>query len=159
MPRSSRNRPSAEGPPGNDTFDLARFVEAQEEVIDAVRAELGAGRKQSHWMWFVFPQLRGLGASATSRHFGISGLAEARAFLAHPVLGPRLLECTRLMLAARPHSAEEILGHPDHLKLYSSMTLFRAAAPHEAVFSDVLEQFYRGEPDDATLRLLRDSSG
>lgn len=139
-----------------DPFDLRRFVDAQDRVYDAVLAELHAGAKRSHWIWFVFPQLRGLGRSQTAARFGIASLAEARAYLAHPVLGPRLRECTRLVNAIDGRSAEEIFGWPDNLKVRSSMTLFARAAGHEdsADFRVVLEKFYGGQDDPATVELL-----
>ncbi|HEX7888808.1 MAG TPA: DUF1810 domain-containing protein [Ramlibacter sp.] len=137
----------------SDPFDLQRFVTAQDGVIDDVRAELSAGRKRSHWMWFVFPQLRGLGLSATAQHYGITSLAEARAYLAHPVLGPRLRECCELMAAVPQRSAHDILGSPDDLKFRSCVTLFSQAAPAETVFQRCLDRFYGGEADPRTLAL------
>ena len=133
--------------------DLDRFVQAQEGTLAAVLAELRAGRKRSHWMWFVFPQLRGLGHSPTAQHFGIGSLDEARAYLAHPVLGTRLHECCELMLAVAHRSALEILGSPDDLKFRSCVTLFSLAAPHEALFRHCLDRFYGGEPDPRTIAL------
>ena len=112
-----------------DPFDLERFVQAQQPLYPRVRAELAAGHKQTHWMWFVFPQLRGLGASSIARTYGLASLAEARAYLAHPLLGERLRECARLMAAAPGDDARQILGYPDDLKLRSCMTLFAAASP------------------------------
>ena len=138
----------------DDPFDLQRFVAAQAPVLDAVRAELAAGRKRSHWMWFVFPQLRGLGSSTMAQHYGMASLDEARAYLAHPVLGPRLRECCALLLAVPGRSAHEILGSPDDLKFRSCLTLFAAAAPQEPVFAQALRRFYGGEPDPRTLALL-----
>ena len=138
-------------------FDLARFVAAQAPVIDAVRDELRQGRKRSHWMWFIFPQLAALGSSATARHFGIASLAEARAYLAHPVLGARLRECCGLLLQIKGHSAHEIFGSPDDLKLRSCLTLFREAAPQEPLFSQCLDRYYAGKPDPQTLALLAGS--
>lgn len=138
----------------DDAFDLQRFVDAQAPVIDSARAELAAGRKTSHWMWFVFPQLRGLGHSAMAVHFGIASLAEARAYLRHPVLGPRLRECAALVLATRGRSAHDVFGSPDDRKLHSSMTLFAHAAPDEPVFRHVLERFYGGEEDETTVAWL-----
>ena len=135
----------------SDPHDLQRFVDAQGGVIEAVRAELRAGRKRSHWMWFVFPQLKGLGMSSTARFYGIGSLEEARAYLAHPVLGARLRECCALMLAVPRKSAHEILGSPDDLKFRSCLTLFSLAAPEEAVFREGLERFYGGEPDARTV--------
>ena len=139
----------------SEAFDLQRFVQAQDPVIDRVRAELAAGRKQSHWMWFVFPQHRALGRSGTAQHFGIASRAEAQAYLADPVLGPRLRECCELLLATTGRSAHVIFGTPDDLKLRSSMTLFAIVAPGEPLFDQVLERFYEGQPDAATVQLLR----
>jgi uncharacterized protein (DUF1810 family) len=136
-----------------DPHDLQRFVDAQAGVIGTVGEELRAGRKRSHWMWFVFPQLRGLGTSSTAQFYGLASLDEARAYLAHPVLGPRLLECCALMLAVPGRSAHEILGSPDDLKFRSCLTLFSLAAPDEAVFRQGLERFYGGEPDPRTVAL------
>ena len=135
-----------------DPFQLQRFVQAQDSggtYDDAVR-ELRAGRKRSHWMWFVFPQVAGLGSSPAAQHYAISGLPEARDYLAHPVLGPRLRECAGILLTA-DRSASEIFGYPDDLKLRSSMTLFAHAAGGEPVFADVLAQYYGGAEDPATL--------
>ncbi|WP_237214156.1 DUF1810 domain-containing protein [Falsiroseomonas oryziterrae] len=137
-----------------DSFDLDRFLRAQEPLIGQVRAELAAGRKRSHWMWFVFPQLRGLGRSEMAHYYGISGLPEARAYASHPVLGPRLAECTRLVLGVEGRTAREILGSPDDLKFRSCMTLFARAAPEQPAFREALDRFFGGEPDAATLTLL-----
>lgn len=137
------------------SFDLQRFAEAQEPVYAQVCAELRAGQKQSHWMWFVFPQLRGLGHSAMAERFAISGMEEARLYLTHPVLGARLRECVRQVLEIRGKSVEEIFGYPDHLKFRSSMTLFAQAAPEEDIFRRALERFFGGEADEKTLALLR----
>ncbi|MGZ5215824.1 MAG: DUF1810 domain-containing protein [Caldimonas sp.] len=134
---------------------LARFVEAQSPVYASVLAELAAGRKTSHWMWFVFPQLKALGRSGTARFYGVEDRAEAAAYWQHPVLGKRLKECTRLVLATQGKTAHDIFGSPDDLKLRSCMTLFGAVAPEEPAFRDVLARFYGGEPDPATLVLLR----
>ena len=136
--------------------DLERFVSAQATTYDRALAELRAGQKRSHWMWFVFPQIAGLGSSPTAQRYAIADLAEARAYLAHPVLGPRLAECARALLGVEGRSAAQILGHPDDLKLRSSMTLFAEAAgePDAAVFREVLERYYDGEPDPATLGKL-----
>jgi uncharacterized protein (DUF1810 family) len=139
---------------GFDQFDLRRFVDAQDRVYDTVLAELRAGAKRSHWIWFVFPQLRGLGRSATAQHYGISSLREARAYLAHPVLGPRLHECTGLVAAIDGRSVDEIFGWPDNLKVRSSMTLFAHATDDSAGFRAVLDKFYDGEEDPATVELL-----
>jgi uncharacterized protein (DUF1810 family) len=137
----------------SDRFGLQRFVDAQAGVIEAVREELRAGAKRSHWMWFVFPQCKGLGASSMAQFYGIGSLDEARAYLAHAVLGPRLRECCALMLAVPAKSAHAILGSPDDLKFRSCLTLFSLAAPQEAVFSDCLARFYGGEPDARTIAL------
>src|SRR5512140_2217155 len=124
--------------PNQDPFALERFVAAQAAVIDRVLDELRAGRKQSHWMWFVFPQLAGLGRSPTAVHYAIASLDEARAYLVHPILGERLRACTRLVLDVKGKSAHDIFGSPDELKFHSSMTLFAAAAPGEQIFSRAL---------------------
>ena len=139
--------------------DLERFVEAQDAVYESVRRELRAGRKATHWMWFVFPQLRGLGHSATARYYGIGSAAEALAFLAHPVLGPRLRECVELVLGVEGSTAHRIFGSPDDLKFHSSLTLFATVAPHDALFSRALEKYYGGERDPLTLARLRGANG
>jgi len=138
----------------NPTPDLERFVVAQDVVWPAVLAELAAGTKRSHWMWFVFPQIAGLGHSATARHYALGSLDEAQRYLADPRLGARLRECTDLVLAVRGRSAHAIFGSPDDLKFRSSMTLFAQAAPGERRFAEAIERFFAGEPDAATLRLL-----
>ncbi|HMM86312.1 MAG: DUF1810 domain-containing protein [Gammaproteobacteria bacterium] len=136
-------------------FDLRRFVDAQAPVAAQVLAELAAGAKTSHWMWFVFPQLRGLGRSATAAHFGIASLAEAQAYARHPLLGARLRECTALLLAAPAgRSARDILGDVDALKLRSSMTLFARADPGEPLYRAALDRFFDGQPDPRTLERL-----
>ena len=132
---------------------LDRFVQAQDGVYDDALAELTAGRKRTHWMWFVFPQIAGLGSSPTAQRYAIRSLDEARAYLAHPVLGPRLRECAQALLAVPGRPAHEILGHPDDMKLRSSMTLFARAADEPALFEAVLDRFYDG-PDPHTLALL-----
>ena len=134
--------------------DLTRFLAAQSPVIDRVLAELHAGRKESHWMWFVFPQLGALGRSGTARFYGIEDLEHARRYLAHPVLGPRLLECTRAVLAHGDKTAHAIFGSPDDLKFRSCMTLFDLAGPQHPEFRQALELFYDGEPDPVTVALL-----
>lgn len=138
----------------SDPFNLNRFVEAQERVADAVTRELRAGRKQSHWMWFVFPQVRGLGSSPTAQRYAIGSLDEASAYLAHPVLGPRLREWTQIVLAVEGRSAEEVFGYPDYLKFRSSMTLFSRVPGADPVFTKALEKYYGGEPDRKTLDIL-----
>jgi uncharacterized protein (DUF1810 family) len=137
-----------------DPFDLQRFLDAQDRVYDTVVGELRNGRKRSHWIWFVFPQLRRLGHSHTALHYGIASLDEARAYLAHEVLGPRLRECTRLVAGIDGRSIEHIFGWPDNLKVRSSMTLFAHATDDNADFRAVLDKFYNGEEDAATLELL-----
>jgi len=133
---------------------LQRFLDAQAPVYDEVCAELRAGRKQSHWMWFIFPQLRGLGHSALAQHYGIASRAEALAYAQHPVLGARLKECMALLLAQPRLSAVDILGDIDAMKLRSCATLFAAVAPQEPVFQQVLDQFHSGQPCHRTAELL-----
>ena len=139
----------------DDPHDLRRFVDAQAPVFDAVAAELEAGRKSSHWMWFVFPQIEGLGFSAMARRYAIGSLGEAQAYLAHPVLGGRLRRCTDLVLAVEGRDIAAILGSPDDAKFRSSMTLFGRAAPGEARFQAALDRYHGGAPDPATLARLR----
>jgi len=134
--------------------DLQRFVDAQEPRIADALAELRAGRKRTHWMWFVFPQLRGLGHSQMAWHFGIASRDEAAAFLAHPVLGPRLRDCVEAVLAVRGRTAHEIFGSPDELKLRSCLTLFAEVAGGDSAFDRTLRQYFNGQPDPATLDLL-----
>lgn len=143
-----RNRPG-------DPFDLDRFVIAQEPFFESALAELRAGDKRSHWIWFIFPQLAGLGRSQVSARYSIASLDEARAYLAHPVLGPRLRQCAAIVAATHGRTAEQVFGPLDALKVRSSMTLFRRAAPDEPVFDDVLRRHYGGLPDPATEALLR----
>ncbi len=135
-------------------MDLQRFVTAQEGDYERALAELRAGRKRSHWMWYVFPQLRGLGSSPTSRHFAIEGREEAAAYLAHPVLGPRLVACAEALLGVEGRSARDILSSPDDLKLRSCATLFAEVAPPGSVFERLLDRYFEGRPDPVTLRLL-----
>jgi uncharacterized protein (DUF1810 family) len=137
----------------SDPFGLDRFVQAQNPVFRAVQGELARGRKQSHWMWFVFPQVAGLGFSAMSQRYAIGSRAEAEAYLAHPVLGPRLLECTSLVLAVEGRTINAILGAPDDTKFRSSMTLFGAVSD-EPVFGEALARYFAGERDGATLEML-----
>ena len=139
----------------DDPYDLARFVTAQERVFDAAVRELKAGQKRSHWMWFVFPQLRGLGSSPMAERYGISSLEEARAYLAHPLLGARLRQCTQLLNEIVGRDAETVFGYPDYLKFRSCMTLFEQAAGVEAeVFSSALARYFAGEGDPLTRRML-----
>jgi uncharacterized protein (DUF1810 family) len=137
-----------------DPYDLDRFVSAQHGVYDTALAEIRTGGKRSHWMWYVIPQFDGLGSSATSRHYAIKSLAEAEAFLAHPVLGRRLRECVTALLAVAGHSAYDIFGSPDDLKLRSCATLFARAAPSEPLFARLLDRYFGGEPDARTLTLI-----
>jgi uncharacterized protein (DUF1810 family) len=142
----------------NDPHQLNRFVEAQTEVYSRVVAELAAGRKQSHWMWFVFPQVVGLGFSAMAQRYAIGSRAEAEAYLAHPILGPRLLECTRLVLGVSGKTIRDILGSPDDMKFRSSMTLFGAVST-DPVFDQAIGQYYAGTRDQATLDILAQMPG
>ena len=139
----------------DDPFDLSRFTSAQKGIYDSVLAELRGGRKRTHWMWFIFPQIEGLGHSPTAEYYAIKSVEEARQYLNHPILGARLLECAEAVLAVEGRSVAEIFGYPDDLKLKSSMTLFASVAqnPH-SVFIPVLEKYFQGEQDDRTLQLL-----
>ena len=138
----------------SDSHGLERFVEAQEGVKEAVDRELASGMKRSHWMWFVFPQIQGLGMSMMAQRYAINSLEEARAYLEHPVLGERLREWTRLVLNVEGKSAKEIFGYPDYLKFRSCMTLFSQVAGAGSVFHRALDKFYDGEPDQKTLSIL-----
>lgn len=138
----------------NDTFDLNRFIDAQRAVYPDVLEELRSGRKRSHWMWFIFPQLAGLGHSETARFYAISGAAEATAYLNSPLLGARLLECTRTVLEHFGQSARAMFGTADDMKLRSCMTLFASVAPEQVCFQQVLERFFDGESDAKTIALL-----
>ncbi|MGA8358711.1 MAG: DUF1810 domain-containing protein [Xanthobacteraceae bacterium] len=138
----------------DDPFDLNRFVDAQASVYQRVLTELRGGRKASHWMWFIFPQIKGLGSSPMAKKYAIASRAEAQAYLDHPVLGSRLRECARLVTAVPDRSVEEILGYPDNLKFRSSMTLFAAVAADTKDFTDALDKFYGGKADPATLERL-----
>lgn len=138
----------------NDPFDLQRFVKAQDPVFDEVCAELHGGRKRSHWMWFIFPQLSGLGHSGTARKFAISSRQEADAYLQHSALGPRLMLCTQLVNAVEGLSIEQIFGYPDDLKFHSSMTLFAATAADAGTFNEALRKYFSGKPDVKTLAML-----
>jgi uncharacterized protein (DUF1810 family) len=138
----------------SDPYDLQRFVDAQAGVIEDVRAELSAGHKRTHWMWFVFPQIEGLGHSAMAQRYALSSRDEARAYLAHPVLGARLVELTRIVNGVQERSVEAIFGYPDDLKFHSSMTLFAHTADDPAVFDEALRRFFAGRADEATLARL-----
>ncbi|HSB21648.1 MAG TPA: DUF1810 domain-containing protein [Burkholderiaceae bacterium] len=140
--------------PSSDPFDLQRFVAAQDPLYAQVKAELAAGAKTSHWMWFVFPQLKALGRSGTARHFGIASLGEAQAYVRHPLLGARLRECGAILLALRGFSALQIFGSIDAMKLRSCLTLFERAAPDEPLWGELLRRYCDGQRDAATLQLL-----
>jgi uncharacterized protein (DUF1810 family) len=144
---------------GKNGFNLERFLEAQAGVYEQACAELRAGRKRSHWMWFVFPQIAGLGQSQMSRTYAISSLEEARAYLEHPVLGPRLIECTGAVASAPAPTAEQIFGGIDTQKLHSSMTLFLRAEPKERLFKQVLDRYFAGIVDSATDQRLQARTG
>ena len=138
----------------SDPHNLARFVDAQADVYEQALAEIRSGHKRSHWMWYIFPQFEGLGFSPMSRQYSIKSTAEADAYLRHPVLGPRLLECAEAALGVEGRSALEIFGSPDDLKLRSCATLFAAVSPAGSVFHSLIDKYFQGQPDDATLRLL-----
>ena len=143
-----------DSPTADDPYDLNRFVRAQEPEYETALSEIRDGRKQSHWMWYIFPQLDGLAASSTSKYYAIKGVAEARAYLDHQVLGPRLLACAGAVLQVEGRSATEIFGSPDDVKLLSCLTLFACVSPQGSVFDRLLDKYYRSERDDRTLRLL-----
>ena len=138
----------------HDPYDLQRFVLAQDRVFDHVLSELRAGMKTSHWMWFIFPQIRGLGRSPISLEYAISSREEARAYLQHPILGPRLKECTRLVLGVQGRAVKDIFGSPDDMKFRSSMTLFAQVSPEDDIFQRALEKYFAGVPDQLTLDRL-----
>ena len=137
-----------------DPFDLARFLNAQAGVFPQVLAELGSGRKRSHWIWFIFPQMKGLGSSSHSHFYGIGSLQEAEAYWRHPVLGPRLEQCTLLVNQVPSKPIALILGSPDDLKFRSSMSLFARAAQDTTIFTEALQKYFAGQPDPLTLELL-----
>ena len=137
-----------------DRFNLDRFTQAQAPVIAQVQQELRAGQKRTHWMWFVFPQLAGLGHSPTARHYAITSRAEAKAYLEHPILGPRLVECTMLVNAVAGRTVHQIFGSPDDLKFHSCVTLFADTDPGQLVFQAALDRYFGGQPDRATVDLL-----
>ena len=137
-----------------DPFDLQRFVDAQRVIYEQAEMELRAGSKESHWMWYIFPQIEGLGRSSTAQKFAITSIDEARAYLDHPLLGARLRKCTRLVTSVNGRSVEEIFGYPDHLKFHSSMTLFAQAAGDNRVFMDALRKYFRSEFDLRTMARL-----
>ena len=135
----------------SDPYDLQRFVDAQNPVFEQVCAELRQGRKRTHWMWFIFPQIKGLGSSPTAIEFAISSLQEAEAYLKHPILGPRLRECSRLVTLVEGRSINQIFGYPDDLKFHSSMTLFAGTTGENQIFKDALKKYFAGELDRLTL--------
>jgi uncharacterized protein (DUF1810 family) len=137
----------------SDPYDLNRFISAQEGVYDRALAELQVGLKRTHWMWYIFPQIDGLGYSPTTRHYSIKSLEEARQYLAHPVLGARLVECAEAVMAVQGRSASDIFGHPDDWKLQSSMTLFELVSGPRSVFERVLDKYYQGKRDGRTLQI------
>jgi len=141
-------------PDASDPHDLKRFVQAQEDDYERALSEVKSGRKRSHWMWYVFPQIEGLGFSTTSRRYSIKSIGEAKAYLSHPVLGPRLMECAEAVLGVEGRSAYEIFGPPDDMKLRSCATLFACVAPAGSVFERLLDKYFQGERDQKTLRLL-----
>ena len=139
----------------DDPYDLDRFVRAQDTVYEQALSEITSGRKHTHWMWYIFPQLEGLGSTWNSVHYSIGGIAEAEAYLAHPVLGPRLVNCAEAALLHEGLPASAIFGHPDDLKLRSSATLFASVSPAGSVFHRIIDTFFRGQPDETTLRRLQ----
>jgi uncharacterized protein (DUF1810 family) len=138
----------------DDSYDLTRFVRAQESVYEQALSEIRNGRKRTHWMWYVFPQIDGLAFSSTSKHYSIKSVAEAKAYLEHPLLGPRLLECAEAVVRVEGRSAPDIFGAPDDLKLRSCATLFACVSPRDSVFDRLLTKYFRGERDGKTLQLL-----
>jgi len=137
-----------------DPFDLARFLQAQDGDYDTALSEIRGGRKESHWMWYIFPQFEGLGLSTISRRYSIKSRAEAEAYLAHPILGPRLVECAQAALDVHGRSAFEMFGSPDNVKLQSSATLFALVSPPGSVFQQILEKYFQGRRDERTLSLV-----
>jgi uncharacterized protein (DUF1810 family) len=145
---------STDSPGIDDPYNLSRFLRAQQDDFEKALAEIRSGKKRTHWMWYIFPQLDGLAFSSTSKHYAIKSIEEAKAYLDHPVLGPRLLECAEAVLGVEGRSAREIFGSPDDLKLRSCATLFACVLPPGSVFDRLLDKYYRGERDEKTLRLL-----
>lgn len=138
----------------SDVYNLNRFVQAQQSVYEQALSEIKSGKKRSHWMWYVFPQFDGLGLSDTSKRYSIKSIAEAKAYLSHPILGSRLIECAEAVLSIEGRTANEIFGSPDDMKLKSCATLFSSVSPGKSVFDQLLDKFFQGERDDRTLRLL-----
>src|SRR5262249_37941926 len=143
----------------DDPYDLGRFLGAQEDDYEQALSEIRGGRKRSHWMWYIFPQFDGLALSSTSKHYAIKSLDEARAYLAHPILGPRLLECAEAVVGVEGRTASQIFGSPDDLKLRSCATLFDRVSPPGSVFDRLLAKYYQGRRDDRTLQLLGETPG
>lgn len=139
----------------DELFNLSRFVDAQNDCYERVLEELGEGRKRTHWMWFIFPQFQGLGSSPTAEFFAIKSMAEAEAFIEHPVLGARFKNCVEKVMEHSSLSAKDIFGFPDYLKFHSSITLFLVVSPRNELLNKALEQFYAGKPDERTLELVR----
>ena len=140
--------------PGADPYDLARFLQAQEGSYEQALSEITSGRKRSHWMWFIFPQFEGLGMSTTSQRYSVKSIAEAKAYLAHPVLGSRLLDCAEAVLHVEGLSAVELFGSPDDMKLRSCATLFGLVSPEVSVFNRIIDKYFHGQRDDRTMRLI-----
>jgi uncharacterized protein (DUF1810 family) len=156
VPRQEVGMTSSNDPRrSDDSYDLTRFVRAQESDYERALAEITSGRKRTHWMWYIFPQIDGLGLSPTAKHYAIKSLAEAKAYLEHPILGPRLLACAEAVVGIEGRSAVEIFGTPDDMKLRSCATLFACVAPRDSVFDRLLTKYYRGERDGKTLQILR----
>ncbi len=155
----TRMSTSFEAGSSNDSHNLHRFLEAQEHQYKQALEELKQGRKRSHWIWYIFPQWDGLALSSTSKRYSIKSVEEAEAYLNHPILGPRLLECSEAVLGVEGRSAREILGSPDDLKLRSCATLFACFSPADSVFDRILAKYYQSEPDEKTLRLLGEAPG
>jgi uncharacterized protein (DUF1810 family) len=145
---------STDSPSTEDSFQLSRFVCAQQDVFEQALAEIRSGKKRTHWMWYIFPQIDGLAFSSTSKYYAIKSIEEAKAYLNHPVLGPRLLECAEAVVRVEGRSATDIFGSPDDMKLRSCATLFACVAPPASVFDRLLTKYYHGERDGKTLRLL-----
>ena len=143
----------------DDPFGLKRFISAQEGVYERVLSELKSGRKRTHWMWYIFPQIDGLGSSPTAKRYATKSTEEARAYLGHPVLGARLFECTETVLAIKECSADEIFGYPDNMKLKSCMTLFATVSDPGSVFKHVIDKYFDGQLDDNTIRILKKLGG
>ena len=139
----------------NINNSLSRFIEAQQNIYLQVQKELQGGKKTTHWMWFIFPQIEGLGHSSTAKYYSIKTIEEAKEYITHPILGKRLLECSNIILEIENKSADDIFGYPDNAKLKSSITLFNSVSPEHKVFADVLKKYFLGKPDDQTLSILQ----